>query len=209
MSYSENFKIDTSDIQKKFEHFKKSLNDPSGVFTKTINDMQRRAPGKVADAVREVYSIKKSDVMPTKQKRDLKRAGMIRVKGQTVADLTIHYEGRVLTPLHFGVTPKKQPKKGKKYSIKLKVKKEQKTVSYPTKEGKFPFVAPARTGSSRIIPWLRDGDGDITPMRTLSLPQMVDNEKARIVMNQTLGELLHERFNHHMERYLKDSIKSP
>lgn len=209
MAYSENFKVDTSDIQKKFEHFKKALSDPTGVFTKTINDMQRRAPGKVADAVREIYSIKKSDVMPSKKKRDLKKAGMIRVNGQTIADLTIHYEGRVLTPLHFGVSPKNLPKKGKKYSIKLKVKKQQKTVSYPTKEGKYPFVAPARTGSSRIIPWLRDGDGEITPMRTLSLPQMVDNEMAREIMNQTLGELLQERFNHHLKRYLKESVESP
>ncbi len=209
MEFGKNFQIDTSDIQKKFEHFKKTLSDPSGVFTKTISDMQRRAPGKVADAVREVYSIKKADVMPTKQKRDLKRAGIISVRGQTIANLAIHYQGRVLTPLHFGMTPKVPPKKGKKYSIKVKIKKQRKTVSYPTKEGKFPFIAPARKTSLRFIPWLRDGDGEITPMRTLSLPQMVDNETARIIMNKAIGELLQERFNHHMERLLKDSVKSP
>lgn len=209
MEFGKNFQIDTSDIQKKFEHFKKTLNDPSGVFTKTMSDMQRRAPGKVADAVRGVYSIKKSDIMPSKIKRDLKQAGMIKVRGRTVEDLAIYYEGRVLTPLHFGMTPKVPPKKGKKYSIKVKIKKQRKTVSYPTKEGKFPFIAPARKSSLRFIPWLRDADGEITPMKTLSLPQMVDNETARNIMNQTLGELLHERFNHHMKRCLKESVKSP
>lgn len=207
--YSDNLKIDTTDIQRKFEKFKKALNDPSGVFTKTMSDMQKRAPGKVADAVRGVYSIKKADITPSKKKTDLKKAGFVRLKGQTVADLSIHYEGRVLTPLHFGVTPKKQPPRGKKYSVKMKIKKQQKTVGSPTKEGKIPFVAPARSGSARIIPWLRNIDGEINPMRTLSLPQMVDNETARNIMNQSLGELLHERFNHHMERYLKNSVISP
>ena len=68
-------------------------------------------------------------------------------------------------------------------------------------------MAPARKGSSRIIPWLRDSDGVINPMKTLSLPQMVDNEQARNVMNQSLGELLHSRFNHHLKRYLGENTK--
>lgn len=207
MSYFNKIKIDTSDLQKKFNKLSSALADPSGVFHKTVSDMQKRAPGKVADAVREVFSIKKSDVMPTKKKTDLKKAGTIKVTGQTVASLTLNYEGRVLTPLHFGVTPKMQPKRGKKYSVKLKIKKQQKTVQSPTKEGKYPFVAPARSGSSRIIPWLRDADGVINPMRTLSLPQMVDNEQAREIMNANIGELLHERFNHHLQKYLGENTK--
>ena len=207
MSYFNKIKIDTSDVQKKFNKLSKALADPSGVFTKTMGDMQRRAPGKVADAVRNVFNIKKSDVMPTKKKTDLKKAGTIKVTGQTISELTLNYEGRVLTPLHFGVTPKTQPEKGRKYSVKLKVKKTQKVVKSPTKEGKVPFVAPARKGSSRIIPWLRDTDGVINPMRTLSLPQMVDNEKAREIMNSSLGELLHSRFNHHLKRYLGENTK--
>lgn len=208
MTYFNKIKIDTSDVQKKIERLSRVLGDPSGVFTRTIGDMQRRAPGKVADAVREVFSIKKSDVMPTKKKTDLKKAGSIKIKGQTIAELTLHYEGRVLTPLHFGVTPKTMPKKGKKYSVKLKVKKQQKTVKSPTKDGKVPFVAPARKGSSRIIPWLRDTDGVINPMRTLSLPQMVDNETAREIMNTSLGELLHDRFNHNLKRYIGEATKN-
>lgn len=162
---SGSFKIDTSDIQKKFNKFEKALNDPSGVFTKTLGDMQRRAPGKVADAVRNIYNIKKSDVIPSKKKTDLKKAGSLRIKGQSISELTLHYEGRVLTPLHFGMTPKNQPEHGKKYKVKLKVKKQQKAVKSPTKEGKIPFVAPARKGNSRIIPWLRDvSSGEINPM---------------------------------------------
>ncbi len=57
MSYFEKIKIDTSDVQQKFNKLSKALSDPSGVFSKTIGDMQRRAPGKVADAVREVFSM--------------------------------------------------------------------------------------------------------------------------------------------------------
>ena len=69
-------------------------------------------------------------------------------------------------------------------------------------------MAPARKGSSRIIPWLRDTDGVINPMRTLSLPQMVDNETAREIMNTSLGELLHDRFNHNLKRYIGEATKN-
>ncbi len=108
---SGSFKIDTSDIQKKFNKFEKALSDPSGVFTKTLGDMQRRAPGKVADAVRNIYNIKKSDVMPSKKKTDLKKAGSIRIKGQSISELTLHYEGRSLTPLHFYFEPLELPQR--------------------------------------------------------------------------------------------------
>lgn len=201
--------VDLKDLYNKFDKFKKTLDDPSGVFTKTMSDMKSRAPGKVADAVRSQYSIKKADVMPTKQKKEgsLKKAGTIKVKGETVETFNLYYEGRVLTPLHFGVTPKKLQPHGKKYKVKLKVKKERRTVSSPTKEGQVPFVAPAKSGSSTILPWLREPDGTINPMKTVSLPQMVDNKVVREDINTQLGELLQTRFNHHMDRFLDKAIK--
>ncbi len=54
--------------------------------------------------------------MPTKKKDGSQKAGTIKITGQTIAELTLNYEGRVLTPLHFGVAPKTQPKKEKIFS---------------------------------------------------------------------------------------------
>ena len=197
----------TSDIKKKFDKYQKMLFDPSGVFTKTMGDMQRRVPGKVADAVRNIYNIKKSDIIPSKRKTDLKKAGYISMTGQTVADLKLHYEGRVLTPLHFKYSPQQLPD-NKKYKMKFKIRKIASLKEKKDKTVKIPFLAPARKSSLRIIPWIRmpEKNNEILPMKTVSLPQMVDDEKARKIMNASIGDLLETRFNHHMQRYLKEAV---
>lgn len=33
-------------------------------------------------------------------------AGSIRITGETIEELTLVYKGRLLTPVHFGMTPK-------------------------------------------------------------------------------------------------------
>ena len=147
-------KVDVSDVTKKVEKLAKNLADPSGVFSKTMSDMNRRASGKVADAVRNVFTIKKAEIVPSKQKTDLKKAGTIKVSGQTIADFKLYYEGRRLTPLHFGMTPKELPN-NKKYRIYQKVKKNRTILAKPDKQGYVPFLAPASKGSSRIIPFQR------------------------------------------------------
>ncbi len=210
-------KINTSEVQKKFNKLSKALADPSGVFTKTISDMKNRAPGKVADAVRSVYNIKKTEITPSKKKTDLKKAGTIRIKGQTIADLTLQYEGRRLTPLHFNMKPTESPQKNKKYEISQKVKKKREKLSNPDGKGYVPFLAPARKGSNRIIPFQRKADErDIEKVfRTTSLPQMIgpdENGKGGnpIVQEKIyidLGEVLHTRFNHHLKRYLGENTK--
>jgi len=211
------FEVDTSDIRNKFDKVKKSLSDPSGVFNQTLSDMSKRAPGKVADAVREVYSIKKADIIPSKKKqansksglKPLKKAGKISMSGETVETLELHYEGRVLSPLHFNFRPKINKKNGKLKKLNLKVRKIASTKKRTDNEPKIPFVAPANKGSLRIIPWNRypDKNNEVLPMKTLSLPQMVDNEQAREIMNKSLGELLDKRFNHNLKRYLKEAVK--
>ena len=201
-------KVDVSDVTKKVEKLAKNLADPSGVFSKTMSDMNRRASGKVADAVRNVFTIKKAEIVPSKQKTDLKKAGTIKVSGQTIADFKLYYEGRRLTPLHFGMTPKELPN-NKKYRIYQKVKKNRTILAKPDKQGYVPFLAPASKGSSRIIPFQRQKDSrEIEKVfKTVSLPQMVDNTQVREFINSELGDLLHKRFNHHYQRYLGEITK--
>ena len=210
-------KLDTSDFQKKVSRLTNALADPSGVFTKTIGEMKKRSPGKIADAVRSEYNIKKAEIMPSKQKTDLKKAGKIKITGQTISELSLTYEGRLLTPLHFGMQPKTLPEKKKKYKITQKVKKKKETLSSPDAEGYIPFLAPAKKGSDRIIPFQRkEGSRDIEKVfKTVSLPEMIGpnqdgkggNPFVREKINKDLGELLHERFNHNLKRYLGENTK--
>lgn len=78
----------------------------------TAKDLKRRLPGKVADDVRTMYNIKKSDVMPTKIGKapsGARRAGSVTIKGDTIADMALIYRGRVLTPVRFNMSPKAPP----------------------------------------------------------------------------------------------------
>lgn len=193
--------VDLKDFHKKIDKFKLKLSDTSPVFERTLKDMNSRAPGKVADAVRTVYNIKKSEIT-CKKGYSKTAAGSISTKGQELAKFELRYEGRVLTPLHFGMTPKTRPEK-KKYKVSAKIKKEKKQFTAPSGGGVF--LAPASKSSKTVIPWLRESKEryDISPIKTLSLPQMVDNTDVREVISAELGELLEKRFNHHLDRHLK------
>ena len=209
--------IDMKDVQEKIDKLIKCVDDSSEVFEKTLKDMRSRAPGKVADAVRSVYNIKKSEIMPSKEQSDLKRAGTIKVKGDEIMSLALIYEGRMLTPLHFGMTPKARPDK-KKYKVSAKIKKGKKTVFTPKSPEGGVFLAPAKTGSSRILPWERHSSKryDISPIKTMSIPQMVGpnpqtgeggNPEVMKMIGESLNELLDKRFNYHMKRHMDKKLK--
>ena len=131
-------------------------------------------------------------------------------------NFTLTYEGRKLTPLHFGMTPKVRPDK-KKYKVSAKIKKGKKTVFTPENENGGVYLAPATKGSSKILAWERySGDRyDVSPIKTMSLPQMVGPNPETgeggnsIVMQQigeSLNELLDKRFHYHLNRHL-DKLK--
>lgn len=204
--------VDLKKFHSKVDKIKSALNDPSDVFKYTFKDIKSRAPGGVADAVRSVYNIKKNEITPkTKSAKSTpKKAGSIFAVGTDIFNFKMIYYGRVLTPLHFGMTPKKRPntagKKNKKYNIKLKIKQQQKILK--GKSGNCPFLAPVRAGYVKQIPWERFSDdrNDIRPVKTLSVPQMVDNKIVREVIDKTLGELLNKRFNHHLENFINKKM---
>ena len=194
--------LDVSNVKKTMDKILKTFSASDVVFERTLKDMYSRAPGKVASAVTSVYGIKKGEI---KYKKGFSKtaAGNILAKGDKLATFELIYKGRVLTPLHFGMTPKIRPDK-KKYKVKAKIKKTAKAFSAPAGGGVF--LAP--TGST-TIPWFRHSSNpfDISPIKTLSLPQMVDNETVREVIGVELGELLEKRFNNHLEQHLKKNLK--
>ena len=145
--------------------------------------------------------------MPTKKATEFKKAGSINVRGQTLSNLMLYYEGRTLTPLHFGMEPKTLPK-DKNYRITQKVKKRRTKLVKPDKDGYIPFLAVAPS-NGRVLPFQRKQDSNKIEkvFKTISLPQMVDNKETRTTMNKNLGELLHSRFNHHLKRYLGENTK--
>lgn len=208
--------IDLKNVHEKVNNLLNCIDDSGEVFEKTLKDMSSRAPGKVADAVRGVYNIKKSDLMPTKEKSDLKQGGHIYTRGTDLMSFKLIYEGRKLTPLHFGMSPKTRPDK-KKYKVKAKILKGKPKVFTPKNEGGGVFLAPARKGNSRILAWERYSGNrhDISPIKTMSIPQMVGpnpqtgeggNSAVMEQIGASLNELLDKRFNYHLQRHM-DKVK--
>lgn len=194
--------IDMSNVAETLNKVQKTFATSDVVFERTLKDMFSRAPGKVATAVTSVYGIKKKEIN-AKKGFSKTAAGNILAKGDNLATFELVYSGRVLTPLHFGMTPKARPDK-KKYKVKAKIKKTSKEFKAPSGGGVF--LAP--TGTT-IIPWIRHSEKrlDISPIKTLSLPQMVDNEMVREEIGKELGDLLDKRFNNHLNQHLKRNLK--
>lgn len=197
-------KIDLSDCVNKIAKLNGAIESVGEVFANTFKDIASRAPGKIASAVTAEYNIKKKEIKPS-NKYKIKKAGSITVHGQNLTSLEFRYAGRLLTLTHFPMTPKTRPDK-KRYKIKAKVKKQQKVINAP--EGGGVFLAPAAK-SATILPWMRFSKDklDIAPIKTLSLPQMVDNDNVREQVNKDLSELVDNRFQHNLKRHLDKKLK--
>ena len=131
--------IDMSNVAEAFQKYKNFAETSPVVFERTLKDMGSRAPGKVASAVTSVYGIKKGEIT-CKKGYNRSAAGSIFTKGEKLTSFELVYSGRVLTPLHFGMTPKVRPDK-KKYKVKAKIKKTAKVFTAPSGGKKTETVA--------------------------------------------------------------------
>lgn len=130
----------------------------------TVRDVKARAPSWIAQEVTSVYNIKKGEITPSgkNSSKPKKMAGSVSVSGETIEELTITYYGRLLTPVHFGMTPKTAPP-GKSYTLRMQVVKGQKKVIGRYLNTRTPG---ARTPSDRTISsW-----GRATPRPAASAP---------------------------------------
>ena len=83
-------------LQKQIKQMQKA---PQKVIDRTLSDMKTRAPTWIAAGVANVYGVKTSEIKNGS-------LGKVTVEGDTVETVKIKYTGRVLTPTHFGMTPK-------------------------------------------------------------------------------------------------------
>lgn len=171
-----------------------------------LSDMRDKLPPKITKAVTGVYAIKTAEVREagesaekTAQKTKGKKIGDIRMDG-----LSLTYQGRRLTLAHFNPYPGGKPTK-RKYKVKATIFKGKR----PTINGKGtpPFVAPTsrKDAGAPWIPFSRVGKErlPIAPIRTVSIPQMLENEKVAEVINAEKDKLVLKRFQHHLDRLSK------
>lgn len=193
------------------------------VIKRLMADARTRVPGWVASEVTQVYNIKKSEITPAKVGQFKKSAGSISVRGETIDGLEIVYRGRVLTPTHFGMTPK-APRDS--YTLKAEIIKGRKTVLGQKKKltkkqrkalGKnfrrqgtrssdhSPIMLmPTGAGNAdktQYIPFQRKSTrrSDIEAIKTVSLPQMVSSDRTSEAINAAINEGMQKRLAQHMK----------
>lgn len=199
------------------------------VIKRTMSDMRNRVPGWVATEVVKVYGIKKGEVTPSKAGKDGKKAGSIRARGETIDSIEIVYTGRVLTPTHFGMTPKSAPP-GRSYTLKASILKGSKStlgkVKKLSKKQRAMLGKNFRrqgTRNSPESPYMlsktgnkKEGGVDSIPfqrrtqpgklkyaMRTVSVPQMVSSDRTKDSIEKAINEGLEKRLEQHMKLLLK------
>ena len=190
----------------KVPNFPKLLGDLKGLnkdvdkaISRTIADCKTRAPAQVTKAVTTVYGIKSSEVTAAGKaaKGGAKTVGSIKVKGVAVDSVQLIYKGRLLTPTHFSMTPRTRPDAGKKYTVKAAIFKGQKKVL-----GSAVFLASSGAAGTTEIPFKRKTKKrlPIEAIRTVSIPQMITNERVADDIQARIDDLLTKRLQHNTER---------
>ena len=185
-------------------------------ITSTVKDVKARAPGWIAQEVTAVYNIKKGEITPSSGGKPKKMAGSIRITGETIEELTLTYKGRLLTPVHFGMTPKAPPK-GKSYTLKVQVLKGSKKVLGRYKNTRTPGgpfsqrshnilmgTGNTKEGGTNWIPFQRMSKTrtDIKKVTTISVPQMITSDRTNEAIMLRLNTETAKRLDHHMKRAL-------
>ena len=218
---NKSFTMEIKDLQKVIDKFGNIDKDGRKAVEATVKDIRARAPSWVAQEVVNVYNIKKSEITPSTQKdkeNGVKKAGSIKVKGDILKRMQIVYKGRLLTPVHFGMTPKVPPK-GKSYTLKMQVYKGKKEVIGRYKKKRKPngpFAEKSHnilmgTGNKKVdgvnyIPFQRMSRrrGDLEKFISTSVPQMIEsNEEVRTAIEKRLHDELEKRLEHNIKRFVK------
>lgn len=168
------------------------------VVKRTVADFKKRAPAWVSQEVVKEYNIKKKEI--NSANKGSRNAGTIRVHGVKIDDMALVYQGRVLTPTHFGMTPKARPQNGRAYTVSATIKKGQKKVL-----GSKVFLAKSGREGTIHIPFQREGATrlPIKPIKTISIPQMITNDKVSENINTRINQELGKRLQHHMKQLSK------
>ena len=186
-------------------------------ISSTVKDVKARAPGWIAQEVTAVYNIKKGEITPSSGGKPKKMAGSIRITGETIEELTLVYKGRLLTPVHFGMTPKAPPA-GRSYTLKAQILKGSKKVigrykNTRTKGGPYSqrshniLMGTGNTKEDGVnwIPFQRMSKKrtDLEKFLTTSVPQMVDNPEVHTRIYNQLSKETEKRLRNNMKRFMK------
>ena len=183
----------------------------------TISDVRRMLPGKAADEIINIYNLKKTEVMPMTNKkkpvRGARRTGQVSATGTRLESANIIYRGRMLTPLRFGMKPKKPPTRPESPNARVKKKaRKPKPITAEVKRGRRRSLGdnvfltkPRKYPDSPYLPFYRKGKNPypLVMRKAVSVPQMVRNEKVKPEVDKHVNNILDKRLKHNVRRFVK------
>lgn len=164
---------------------------------RTISDFKSRAPSWISQEVCKEYNIKKKDV--NEHKKGVKNQGKIKVKGTKIDNIEIVYQGRVMTPTHFGMKP--TSRQNKPYQVTAQITKNGGRKAL----GSNVFLASSGGAGTTQIPFQRRGTArtPIDVVKTLSVPQMITNTSVSANIRKRINEEMKKRLEHNLQRIRK------
>lgn len=193
------------DVVKQIKGEKEKIQD---AVDKTIKAAKRDVPPQISQAVRAVYTIRAGDM---KKEGDAAAKFAKKVQGPEVNGIVVNgvrltYMGRLLTPTHFNMTPKKLPDKKRKYTVKVAIKKGPKKVLV----GKYNtpvFLARTSKTSNVYLPYQRVGRPrlPIYQLKTVSIPQMIENDTVAADIQDRIAAVVEKVTKRNFRSIYKES----
>lgn len=193
---SGSFTVTCSGAEDIVKRLNKLENGGQTAIKKTVNDFMSRAPAWVSKGIREHYGVDTAAINEAKQ-QPRRGQSSIQVAGVQVDSASLIYKGRVLTPTHFKMKPTQR--KPKPYRVSQEVFKGQRK-NLPAGV----FLASSGGEGSTQIPFQRESESryPIKSIKTLSVPQMIENEKVQPLIQQNIDEGLSKRLENHVKQML-------
>lgn len=180
--------IDTTSVQKFSKQFGKLEGEMTKATVAALNRTITHVKKEISKAVVSEYEIKPMDV---KKSLDQKKASL--------ADTTayIKSEGKPLSLAHFKFTPKRPPKiKGVKVAdrkvVTVKIKKQ-------VGAKKINGFVQTINGATNVFKRLGKARFPIAVVRTVSVPQMIENSKVYPKIKKEAEKKLEERLTHEID----------
>lgn len=187
---SVNVIIDTKQVHRKAIELQKIPGQIPKATAQAMNRTIDHIYTQTSKEVRKDYAIKDKDVKSTLKKI---KATPGRLGGAVIS------KGRTLTLYHhFRVSPT-NPSKGKRYQVKVTVKKGKPEILSSTPK---PFIATANN-AKQVMRRVGAARKPVVVLRSLSVPQMVSNEQVMSNIQESAQKMLEKRMNHEISRRLE------
>lgn len=198
---SQSINIDITNMDEVVRGMKDCQRDLAKGARRTMLDLANRGVNTVVRSeVTKVYNIKKKDV-ESGARHYKQESGSISLQGVTIPLFEVTYKGKMLTPIHFAMTPKQRPAGNRRYTIKWKPLRSGGRKPLVT-SGEPGFLAPSGYSSGTpAIPFQRAGKmrKPIHAVKRLSVPIMIENEKVAPKIEREIMQ----RMEKGMSRYCK------